>query len=151
MKGTKQLAALAVSLLLLVSLAACGGSGASIDIKTLPESILEQVTFEDELVELDQNAIENFYTLPEGVTARVFLGSGATSEEIGVFEAEDEAGAKAMLEHAKTHISQRITAFENYLPEQVKTLEEAIVEQIGNCVVVCVTKDVDTARSVIGL
>ena len=151
MKRMKKPAICALSLLLFLMLAACGGKTASVDIKTLPESILEQVTFEDELVELDQGAIENFYTLPDGVTARVFLGSGATSEEIAVFEAEDEAGAEAMLENAKTHISERITSFENYLPEQVQTLEDAIVEQIGNCVVVCVTKDIDTARSVIGI
>ncbi|MDD4511077.1 MAG: DUF4358 domain-containing protein [Oscillospiraceae bacterium] len=148
MKQNKKIAVALLSLLLL-GLAACGG-GKTVDIKTLPEAILEKVTFGDQLSELDEGAIANLYTVPEGVTARVFLGSGATSEEIAVFQCPDAQTAKTMLENAKTHISDRITAFENYLPEQVQTLNDAIVEQIGNTVVVCVTKNVSAARQVIG-
>ncbi|MBQ1351800.1 MAG: DUF4358 domain-containing protein [Oscillospiraceae bacterium] len=140
-----------LSLLLLLGLCACGGnSSASVDIKTLPEAILKQVKFEDQLAEINQNAIENFYDVPDGVTGRVFLGSGATAEEIAVFQAPDEATAKTMAENAKQHISDRIASFENYIPEQVQLLDHAIVKQIGSCVVVCVAADTDSALQVIG-
>lgn len=148
MKQTQKIVTALLSLFLLLGLAACGG-GKTVDIKTLPEAILEKVAFEDQLSELDAGTIANLYTVPEGTTARVFFGSGATSEEIAVFQCKDEQAAKAMLEHAQTHISNQITAFENYLPEQVPPLKDAIVEQIGASVVVCVTKDVSAARQVI--
>lgn len=152
MKNKTKTAIVTLLSLLLAGLCACGGGNGStsVDIKTLPEAILEQVKFEDTLAELDQDAIENLYDVPEGVTARVFLGSGATAEEIAVFTAQDEAAAKTMLENAKTHISERTESFENYIPEQVKLLDNAIVKQFGTSVVVCVAADTDTALKVIG-
>lgn len=152
MKNRTKTTLVALLSLLLVGLCACGGgnSSASLDIKTLPEAILEKVAFEDELTELNQDAIENLYDIPEGVTARVFLGSGATAEEVSVFAAQDDATAKTMLENAKAHISERVESFQNYIPEQVKLLDNAIVKQIGTSVVVCVTSDADAALKVIG-
>ena len=79
----------------------------------------------------------------------MYMGSGATAEEAAVFEAKDEETAKQMAEVANQHIQNQREAFESYIPEEIKKLDKAIVEQKGRYVAVCVTDDVENAQKVI--
>lgn len=134
--------------LLLTGLTACGAPK-EVDIETLPEAIVAAVDFEDELTEINEFGVKNMYMMPDGTTGRVFLGSGATAEEVSVFQCQDEAAAKEMLEAANTHIQSRIAKFQDYEPAQVPLLENALVKQVGNAVVVCVAKDTAPAAKLI--
>lgn len=133
------------------SMAGCGNQkDLTVDINAMAKDLAEKVTYQDELAPISGDMAGMVYEIPEGVNnAVIYMGSGATAEEVSVFEAKDEDTAKIMLDVAKKHIKTQREAFESYIPEEVKKLDQAIVEQKGKYVAVCVTDDTDNARKVI--
>ena len=136
------LSCVALSLLLF----ACSQQTTDINLDGLLEDMLQNIEFQDELVELDAGGIDRLYSLEEGVSGRVFIGSGATAEEIAVFEAGSKQTARQMREYALAHIDEQKQSFAGYLPKELKKLDEAIVLQCGKYVVVCVTDDADASK-----
>lgn len=141
----KFLAVLAATLLL----ASCGNSKTpDINIDNLAADLVSDVTFVDDLSLIDDSMIGNLYNL-QYEDAVLYLGSGATAEEVAVFACADEAAAKTGLDGAKAHIQSQIDSYESYIPEEVKRLEDALVLQEGKYVITVVTEDRDTAQKVI--
>ncbi|MDD4402945.1 MAG: DUF4358 domain-containing protein [Desulfitobacteriaceae bacterium] len=135
------LSVVALSLMLL----GCSHQTTDINLDGLIEDMLQNIEFQDELVELDTGGIDRLYSLGEGVSGRVFIGSGATAEEIAVFEAGGKQAAIQMREYALAHIDEQKQSFAGYLPKELKKLDEAIVLQYGKYVIVCVTDDADAS------
>lgn len=134
------LSCVVLSLMLL----ACSHPTTDVNMDGLIEDMLQNIEFQDELVELDAGGI-NRLSLGEGVSGRVFIGSGATAEEIAVFEAGSKQAAKQMRDYALSHIDEQKQSFAGYLPKELKKLDEAIVLQYGKYVIVCVTDDADAS------
>lgn len=113
------------------------------------EQLLSGVTFEQELSQLTDEEITFYITVEDGVDGVMYMSSGSTAEEIAVFEAPDKNVAAAMLSNAKDFLSDQRSSFEDYIPEEAKRIDDAVVEQKGNYVVICVSGDSATAKSVI--
>ena len=79
----------------------------------------------------------------------VYVSSGATAEEIAVFEAKDADAAARV----KTAVDQRIAdlkeGFENYVPGEMTKLNNPVVEVKGKYVLLCICDKPDEARTVI--
>lgn len=136
----RRLIALFLMLALLASFGGCKKAEA-IDSEDFINSVLKNIQFDDEVAEINEGVIERLYSMPEGVSGRVLIGSGATAEEVSVFTAADEKGAKAMEENAKTHIEEQSEVYASYLPDEVERLKNAVVIRQGLSVVVVVSAD----------
>lgn len=147
MKKSRLTAVLAA---LVILTAGCGGDKAKeIDAKALAGSLLSEVTYEDELQELsEQMAVMQFDT-EDGVKIYLYMGGGATAEEVAVFEAPDEEAAKKQLDHVKDFVDDQIETERDYRPEEVKRLEAAVLERRGKYVILCVSSDSDKAKEII--
>ncbi len=150
MKRTKRLIAF---ILCLVSIAALMGCSAKeetteIDIDTLVSELLEKVEFEDELNEIDDTLVKRLYNIESYVKAAVYVSSGATAEEIAVFEFDSEAAAANGLEMAQARIERQKADYEAYIPQEVQRLDNAVVKQSGRYVIVCVSSG-DEAKNII--
>ena len=75
--------------------------------------------------------------------------SGGTAEEIAAFEANDEETAKAVEALLNARIETQKASFKNYVPEELKRLENAFVIRKGNCIYLSVSADPDKAKSII--
>ncbi len=152
----KKIGILILILMLALGLFACGDSGdkggdpdISIDIAALGADILAAVTFEDEIVLIDEDMIDFYYEIPEGGKGVFYYGSGATAEEIAVFEVAEYADLEAMKTAAQTHIQDQIDSYADYIPEEVTRLENALIDVHGRYVIVCVAADTAPAQEVI--
>jgi len=144
----KLIAAVLAAVMLAVS--GCGAKkDIQIDIDALASELAAGVAFEDELSLIDDGMIPMLYDPDVYADAVLYLGSGATAEEIAVFACEDETRAKGMLDEANSHIESQIISFEDYIPAEVQRLEEAIVRQAGRYVVIVVTADTDAAEKIL--
>lgn len=144
----KLIAAVLAAVMLAVS--GCGTKkDIQIDIDALASELAAGVAFEDELSLIDDGMIPMLYDADVYADAVLYLGSGATAEEIAVFACEDETRAKGMLDEANSHIESQIISFEDYIPAEVQRLEEAIVRQAGRYVVIVVTADTDAAEKIL--
>ena len=102
------------------ALVACGGGETTkeVNIQEVADKLAQEVTFRDELAQVDAEIARQRYNVGEDVNIVMYRGSGATAEEIAVLEAKDDASAKAV----KAAVDQRVLdikdAFENYIPEE---------------------------------
>lgn len=147
MKKSRLTAVLAALVLLA---AGCGNTSAKeIDAKALADSLVSDVTYDEkpELLDTDQASV--YFSMEEGVTVSLYMGSGATAEEVAVFEAPDEDTAKKQLAHVQTYLDDQADSFRDYIPEETKRVEDGVLVQKGKYVILCVSADSDKANEMI--
>ena len=140
-----------LGLILTMALAGCGSKAGEniIDAQALADDLVNKVTYTDELNEIDSEMAGELYQIGTAENAYVYVSSGATAEEVAVFEFADTEAAEEAAKAADTRIQEQKDSFATYIPEEVDKLEHAILEQDGCYLVVCVTDDSDTANSII--
>ncbi|MDD2362247.1 MAG: DUF4358 domain-containing protein [Oscillospiraceae bacterium] len=122
-----------------------------IDINTLADDLKSSITFADTLDEQSNAAFSSVYSIDEAdiVTKKIYIGSGATAEEIAVFEAKDEAAAGRIRDAVDTHIADNLKSFEDYNPDELHKLSDPVIVESGKYVILCVSDDNETARKTI--
>ncbi len=135
-----------------VLLASCGEQNADIqvDINALAEALDTGITYQDPLEKLDSDMIGMLYSV-DGLVEEsvVYMGSGATAEEIAVFVCNDADTAKNEVQPiVEEHVQSQIDAFSSYIPEEVAKLEDAVIRQAGKYVVLSVSNDPDGANKI---
>ena len=171
----KMLAALSVlTLTTSTVLYGCGGSGdakktstttssaaasakssqaAAVDVTKVADRLLNEIKYDDKLAEAEKESLDVIYPgLPKDKikAMKIYVSSsGGTSEEIAAFEANDEETAKEIETKLKERVETQKTSFKNYVPEELKRLENALVIRKGNYVYLSVSGDPDKAKSII--
>lgn len=171
----KMLAALSVvTLTASTVLYGCGGSGgakkastttssaasakssqaAAVDVTKVADRLLNEIKYDDKLAEAEKESLDVIYPgLPKDKikAMKIYVSSsGGTSEEIAAFEANDEETAKEIETKLNERVEAQKTSFKNYVPEELKRLENALVIRKGNYVYLSVSGDSDKAKSIIG-
>lgn len=128
-----------IAVLCAALLCGCGAGSAEIDPEALAQELAEKVPFEDQLSLAPEAAAEKLYAIVDAERAFIYTGSGATAEEIAVFEFADEAGAKDGLALARQRIERQTEDYASYIPEELPRLENAVLRQSGRYLAVCVS------------
>lgn len=130
-------------------LAGCGSSDKTIDAVALADSLVTDISYDDTLEKLDTDTASIYVDIPENVEVIMYMGSGQTAEEVAVFTAPDAKTAAETLNHVQQHLDDQTASFEDYIPEEAKRVEDAVLEQKGNYVVLCVSGDSGSAEKII--
>lgn len=120
-----------------------------INIDTAADTIFGKLKTDDTLEKLDSEAVIYRYGFAEEIPAAVYAGSGATAEEVAVFDAGSDDAAKALVTTMEKYIEEQIISYESYVPAEVARLDKAIIDREGRYVAVCVTYDVTNAKNAI--
>ena len=131
---------LTVALVLLPACSAPQDEERKIGLDALAEELLESGIFEEELNPADGEIAEKLYGIGNAVSFQLYVGSGATASELALLEFEAEEDAAAALSLAQERVDAQTESFAAYLPGEVKKLEDAVIEQHGRYVVVCVSE-----------
>ena len=97
--------------------------------------------------EIDE-VIKMLYGINDYAQAQVYISSGATAEEIAVFEFSDTNTATNGFQMAQNRLEEQKEDFESYIPKEIRKLDRAVVLKVGKYVVVCVSNG-DTAEKII--
>ena len=126
---------------------------AAVDVTKVADRLLNEIKYDDKLAEAEKESIDVIYPgLPKDKikAMKVYVSSsGGTSEEIAAFEANDEDTAKEIEAKLNERVEAQKTSFKNYVPEELKRLENALVIRKGNYVYLSVSGDPDKAKSII--
>lgn len=135
----------------LVSFAGCGGKDTAFDGAALAQELLESSAFSVSLDELPSSKTAVFYNVDAAkvVSAIMYHGSGISKEQVAIFEASDEAAAKAMVSVLQGLVNEWIEADRNYAPAEVPKLESAVLRQSGKNVILVVANDGDAAAKIV--
>ena len=132
-------------LLALLLLSGCG-SAAAPTADEAAEALLSQVKFADSLAEIDRGVVAWRYGIAEDVTARVYLGSGATAEEVCVFSSPNEHTAAQVETLLKEHLAAQRESFADYLPAETAKIDNAVLSRRGTLTVLVVSGDPEAAK-----
>lgn len=135
-------------LILLFTLYACTKQEVSINIKDLSDNLLQNVTFEDELTQITKEKAAQIYNIENSVNEYVYVSSGATAEEIAVFEFNNTEDAKNAMQCAQQRIDKQKADYATYNPKEIQKLDNAIIKNTGRYLIVCVSQG-DTAKKII--
>ncbi len=151
----KKILILIASLILIMSLTACGGDETPEDKGFDPVSVADSIVageyFIDDLQPIEDSVVSDIYGIDFEMveSSKVYFGTNATPEEVAVFTAADEASATTIKEALLKRVSDQITAFRDYMPDQVIKLENAIILTSENNVILCVADDSEAALTAI--
>ena len=135
-----------LSLTLLLSLAACGGKPEEEPAPFSPTdaaALLSSGAFSETLEAIDADVACALYGIDETTLtdAAVYGSTGTTAEELAILTLTDEEAAQAALTALGYRVEDRTAAMENYLPNEVPKLQNAVLEQRGNTVLLVVASD----------
>lgn len=112
-----------------------------LNVQEYADRLLEKVAFQDTLAEVEKEMIAVIYDISaEDLSAqKVYIGTGATAEEIAVFEAVDGEAVKRVEAAVRQRIEDQKLGFADYLPAELPKLEDPFVLVRGRYVILCVS------------
>lgn len=160
-KNVRRLTCLPLFILLLVfsatvmSLPGCStrpaGEEVTINICECAGKFKETIAFQDTLTAISEEMITAIYriTAADVVQQQVFVSTGATAEEIAVFEAVDDKAAQRIELAVRERLTDQITSFKDYLPTELPKLEDPFIAIKGKYVILCVSDHNEDAKTVL--
>lgn len=153
----KKAALVCIGLGLIGILSACnskvstGGSELDINVSDMAAELQSSITFEDSLSEIKEDMALTYYGIEASDVSdsAVILSTGATAEEIAVFEAVDETAAEKVKAACDNRKEKQITSYSDYKPAEVSRLDEAVIKADGKYVVYVVADDTKKANEII--
>ena len=149
----KKLTAMLLAIVMLAALCACGGGAQEkdVDLSALAAELVASDAFSDILNQPADGVAARLYDIEDGAAKQVILyvGTGATAEEIFLAEATDAAAASALKAACEARVADQTSVFANYAPGDVAKLDDAILVTSGNYVILVVAADAAAARSIV--
>lgn len=152
LNACKIIVAVAGAMLLL--LPGCGAkkfSSQTVEPRKWADVILKDAKFSDQLTELAPTAALKRYSVEKSdvENSAVYVGTGATAEEFGVWKMKDAAAADVLEKNAQKLLAAQKNSYADYNPAEVPKLQNAVIEKQGNVVVVCVSSNDAGAKTVV--
>lgn len=145
----KKLLAMTVITTMIISLVGCDtGKTISVSPDELASKLVSGVTFKDQLAKVEEDTVLDLYGLSQSQISdmSVYMGSGATAEEVAVFQTND---TEAVKKSAQQRIKNKKADFENYIPEEIPKLNDPVLQVKGDYVILCISDHNDQAEKVI--
>ena len=143
----KRILSVIIILIMCISFVGCGK--VTLDPSEVAAALKNGVQYDDELFQLSDDQFSVLYELPDSVKGAAYCGSGATAEEVAVFDAGDENSAKALLSEMQDRLKSRSASYASYMPDEVSKIDSAVLKQAGQYIILCVSPDNAAAEKII--
>jgi hypothetical protein len=145
----------AVLLLLFVAVMVFPGCGSQpendiiLNVEECADTLLEAIDFQDTLTALEEQMIAAIYRISaeDIIKQKVYVSTGATAEEIAVFEATDADAAQRVEAAVWDRVAGQKVGFEDYLPAELPKLEDPFLLVKGRYVIFCVSDHKETVKA----
>ena len=154
-----------VMLALLLACAGCGAGGnANADESTQSQAVgprnaeewitmlSSELPFDDTMTLVPEKAKDIYGIFDEDRytgDCSLYISTMATPEEIAVFRADKALSTDDLVARAKYRIESQKAAYGSYAPLELPKLDSAVIETVGDYVIVCVCADNERAAKLI--
>ena len=149
----KRLAVCLLTICLVILLTACGGGkSAEVDIEALAADLVGSDAFAGDMsaAQVSSGVAAGTYGYSaEDVESAVMYYDTGTAEEIFLAKTTSADAANSLYELCRTRVQNQIASLQNYIPEAVARLENAVVEKTGEYVILVVANDGAAAKSIV--
>lgn len=146
----KKVISLMLALMLVLSLAACGGKEeetVSVDVNALYESYAQYMP---DMFEPDVDTLMNFLGISVEDCAQykvAICAEGMRADEVWLIEAKDASSLETLQQLAQTRIEAKLEETVTYAPDQYVVVEKAVVLTNGNYLALLISPNVDTLKA----
>ncbi len=146
----KKAAVILIGIIMVLSLFGCEDTK-TYDVNTLADTLNSNLEFGEALEKTDSEIAYSIYgTDPSFCTdAALYLGSGATADEIAVFNCVDTSAVQKVVEAADSRLAYLLEGYSSYGPSEVPKIEAAKVITKGLTVIVCICENPDSVAELI--
>ena len=126
----------------------CGSStSAGESASAQAEKIVTELNLTDKMDKVEDRIIKGLFFFEEGTLkdSSVYIANDKSADIVAVFESEDTAAVK---ERVNSYLATAKEQMQNYYPDEVFKIDNAIVEEAGDKVVLIVTGDIENAKKV---
>lgn len=118
------------------------------DAETLADLIYSNTKFDDMMTKVPSASAKSSYGLPSDYDGgcAIYVSTGATPEELAVFEVNGSCSSDEIIEAANARIAKQAESYSSYAPKEVPKLDSAVVYSGSGFVVVCVSADNSSAE-----
>lgn len=151
----RSLPTIMVLLCIFTALAGCGNGGSDeaheYDIDELSAKIVDSGAFSDILSEVNDDIVISYYGFDAADvdSMNVYISTGATTEEVGLFKCTDTDAASRVLEKAQERAKAQKTAYQSYAPAEVPKIDDAVIKADGVYVFYIVANDYGPVNSLL--
>lgn len=140
-------------LLLILSLTACNEKKeVVIDIEALTTEATAGAEFREAMQELNDDVIVNIYSslnLNDVEKYKVFVNStGGKADELAIFEAKSVEKAEEVYNAVKERVDDLKFAFDGYVPEELKYIENAVIKKEGKYVLFVISEKYENVNEI---
>ena len=137
--------------LVICSLAGCAGNGDDEadmpDVHSLADMLMQNVKFEDSVEEVSSETALRYYGI-DSVQVQD-MSTGATAEELAVFQASSTVDAQGILADMKKRRDSQLQMYLDYKSSETARLDDAVLYVHDTFVVYMVSDDSETAQGII--
>ena len=136
------------SFLCMLMLFGCGSStSAGESASAQAVKIVTELNLTDKMDKVEDRIIKGLFFFEEGTLkdSSVYIANDKSADIVAVFESEDTAAVK---ERVNSYLATAKEQMQNYYPDEVFKIDNAIVEEAGDKVVLIVTGDIENAKKV---
>ena len=138
------------SLLCVLFLFGCGASssaGSAASAASEAEAIVSQLNLSDKMDKVEDRIIKGLFFFEEGQLSdsSVYIANDKSADIVAVFIGDDTA---AIREKVTQYLASAKEQMQNYYPDEVFKIDNAIIQEAGNQVALIVTSDIENARKV---
>lgn len=151
----KKFTAIICTVLMALSLTACGGKDKSVTVEAidpakLAEDLLTTVT-SDTLSETSADLLPSIYFVDADAmeTGVAYASSGATACEVTVIQSKDAKNTADVEKLFQTRVDNQSALYASYNQGEVEKLDKAIIKSAGVYTVLCVCDDPDKAEEIL--
>ena len=129
-----------------------GAAEINVPVSDISAKLMKELTWVDTLRQIDDNVIDKFYGFDTSKLAEyeVFVSdSGATAEGIAIVKMSDASVKDDVTAAMEKRVEKQKKQFENYMPEEMFKLENALITEKGNYVILVVADEFEQAEELI--
>ena len=137
--------------LLAITLTACGGNSADVDVQSQADALVTNCTFEASMEPVDADELSFYFDVPEGTELAGYLADGVSKEIVVCALTQSSDAAKALAASFETYAADQKQEAERYQPQEVERIENGCtIRTQGNNAVLVICADTDSVNKVLG-
>lgn len=147
----KRISAIIIAFAIILCVGGCVNEAANYDANITADTLNSGLTFGEALEKSTADAAYSIYGIDPSLCkdAAIYVGSGATADEIAVFNCVDAESAKTVLEAVNSRIEYLKEGYSSYGPDQVPKIESATVITSAETVILCICENPETVNGIL--
>ena len=147
----KRISAIIIAFAIILCVGGCVKEEANYDANITADKLNSGLTFGETLEKSTADAAYSIYGIDPSlcIDAAIYVGSGATADEIAVFNCVDVESAKTVLEAVNSRIEYLKEGYSSYGPDQVPKIESATVITSAETVILCICENPETVNGIL--